>query len=268
MKTTILVLFLTFAGSVSLSAQDTTWFDSEWKECSADEAMYYHLESPKGKVVYYTDYFYPSHKVQNTGSRLNGKQHGHFIWYYENGQKSSEVEYVNDKRDGLYTSWYEDGTPNIRRTYKNGVETRKGQIYDKTSGKWGDMITFKDIGMEMGEIVDLTDGSEGSTDEEVGPYDFVILEKEPRVLNMDSIKTLIGYPAKANKKKIEGKVIVRVRVSEEGRVEKYLVIKDPHSILTEAVTSKIRFMRFSPGAAAEGKLVKAWATIPFDFKLH
>ena len=101
---------------------------------------------------------------------------------------------------------------------------------------------------------------------EVGPSDFVLLEKEPSPVNLDDLKKLIGYPPMAKEAEIEGKVIIRVQVDKTGHYVKHIVIKDPHPILTKAVTDKINTLTFTPGIQS-GKPIKVWVTIPFDFKL-
>lgn len=103
-------------------------------------------------------------------------------------------------------------------------------------------------------------------EKEIGPNDFVLLEKEPAPVNLDDLKKLIGYPPMAKEAEIEGKVIVRVQVDKNGHYVKHIVIKDPHPILTKAVTDKINTLAFTPGIQA-GKPIKVWVTIPFDFKL-
>jgi len=84
-------------------------------------------------------------------------------------------------------------------------------------------------------------------EKDVGPNEFVLLEKEPAPVNLDQLKGLIGYPPMAKEAEIEGKVIVRVQVDKEGKYVKHLVIKDPHPILTKAVTDKINMLSFTPG---------------------
>jgi TonB family protein len=101
---------------------------------------------------------------------------------------------------------------------------------------------------------------------EIGPNDFVLLEKEPAPINMDELKGMIGYPPIAKESEIQGKVIIRVQIDEKGNYVKHIVIKDPHPILTKAVESKIPNLRFFPGIQ-NGKPIKVWVTIPFDFKL-
>lgn len=127
-----------------------------------------------------------------------------------------------------------------------------------------------DLGYDFGEI----DGTgnvevevvEEKKEPEIGPNDFVLLEKEPAPVNMDDLRRMIGYPPMAKEAEIEGKVILRVQVDKNGKYVKHLVIKDPHPILTKAVTDKIRNLSFTPGIQA-GKPIKVWVTIPFDFKL-
>jgi periplasmic protein TonB len=120
-----------------------------------------------------------------------------------------------------------------------------------------DFGNIDDKGVEEVKVVE---------DKEVGPNEFVLLEKEPAPVNLDQLKGLIGYPPMAKEAEIEGKVIVRVQVDKTGHYVKHLVIKDPHPILTKAVTDKINMLTFTPGVQA-GKPIKVWVTIPFDFKL-
>ena len=99
------------------------------------------------------------------------------------------------------------------------------------------------------------------------PYAFVIAEEQPKAVNMDEIKKLIGYPTMAREAEIEGKVTVRVLVDKTGRYKKHIVLKDPHPILTKAVEKKLNKLQFTPGIQG-GNPIKVWVTIPFDFKLQ
>lgn len=94
---------------------------------------------------------------------------------------------------------------------------------------------------------------------------FVAVEKEPQPTNIDDIKKRIGYPPRAKEAGIQGKVIVRVLVGENGRYERHVVLRSPHEVLTEAVESELPYLQFSPGIQA-GKPIKVWVTIPFDFQ--
>ncbi len=99
------------------------------------------------------------------------------------------------------------------------------------------------------------------------PYAFVIAEEQPKPVNMDEIRNLIGYPTMAREAEIEGKVTVRVLVDKSGKYKKHIVLKDPHPILTKAVEKKLNKLQFTPGIQG-GNPIKVWVTIPFDFKLQ
>lgn len=98
------------------------------------------------------------------------------------------------------------------------------------------------------------------------PIDFILLEHEPSPLNLDSVKRLIIYPSMAKEAEIEGRVVVRLLISETGRYLRHIVLKDPHPILTREVERVLPSIRFSPARQA-GKNVKVWVTLPFDFRL-
>lgn len=53
------------------------------------------------------------------GSYLRGKKHGHFRWYYTNGNIKTEGAYVNGKQDGKWRWYNEDGSLMTERMYRN-----------------------------------------------------------------------------------------------------------------------------------------------------
>jgi periplasmic protein TonB len=98
------------------------------------------------------------------------------------------------------------------------------------------------------------------------PDTFVLLEKEPQPVNLDDLKALIGYPPIAVEGEIEGKVIVRVLMDKHGNYKDHKVLKNPHPILTNAVTSKLNHLKMTPGIQA-GRPISVWVTLPFNFEL-
>lgn len=101
---------------------------------------------------------------------------------------------------------------------------------------------------------------------ETPPDSFVLLDKEPKPVNMEELKKLIGYPAMAIEAEIEGKVVVRVYVDKFGDYKKHIVLKDPHPLLTHAVESKIKNLKMTPGIQG-AKPIPVWVTLPFEFTL-
>jgi periplasmic protein TonB len=95
---------------------------------------------------------------------------------------------------------------------------------------------------------------------------FVLLEKEPKPVNLDELKGLIGYPKMAVEAGIEGKVIVRVLIDKHGNYKSHKVLKDAHPILNSAVNDKIHLLKMTPGIQA-GKPISVWVTLPFNFEL-
>jgi len=51
-----------------------------------------------------------------------GKQ-GHWVRYWDNGNKKDEGFYINSKKDGLWIEWKEDGFKFAEIFYENGVAT-------------------------------------------------------------------------------------------------------------------------------------------------
>ena len=51
---------------------------------------------------------------------LTRQQEGLWVEWYENGQKKSEKNYKDGKRDGLWVGWDEDGQKSYESNYKDG----------------------------------------------------------------------------------------------------------------------------------------------------
>lgn len=101
---------------------------------------------------------------------------------------------------------------------------------------------------------------------EVDVNEYVAVEKEPKPLNLEEIKAKIGYPEDAYAIGIQGKVIVRILVDEQGKPQKHVMIRSPHPSLTHAVEKEIYNIQFQPGILeSTQKPVPIWVNIPFNF---
>lgn len=101
---------------------------------------------------------------------------------------------------------------------------------------------------------------------EPNPNDFVFAEEEPKPVNMDDVRKLIGYPQMARDAGIEGVVVMRVLVSKRGKYKKHRIVQQGHSMLSAAVAEHISRLKFTP-AIQGGKPIEFWVNIPFNFKL-
>jgi periplasmic protein TonB len=99
------------------------------------------------------------------------------------------------------------------------------------------------------------------------PATFVDVEQEPSPVNMADFRKNIGYPVMAKEANISGRVTLKVLVDTDGNVEKYIILKSPHQLLTDACTQQIKQLKFTPAIQA-GKPIKFWLTVPVDFKLQ
>ncbi|MCI4669391.1 MAG: energy transducer TonB [Bacteroidia bacterium] len=99
------------------------------------------------------------------------------------------------------------------------------------------------------------------------PDVFLMPDQQPVPLNINDIKSLIGYPAMAREAGIQGNVVLRVLVDKKGKYQKHLVIQNGHPLLTRAVEDKINLLTFTP--AIQGKKpIYFWVNIPFNFVLQ
>lgn len=74
-------------------------------------------------------------------------------------------------------------------------------------------------------------------------------------------------PPRIVQKQIEGKVLLRLLVDEDGRVERIRVMQaEPQGLFEESVKEAARQWRYQP-AQYKGKPVKTWIEVPMNFKL-
>jgi uncharacterized protein len=145
MKKNLIGLIILITASNILPAQDTLtfYFDSKWKEISnKDEAEFYRKAFLVNDIWTVRDY-YKSNKIQMTGTFKSKKltiKNGHFVYYYENGQKQSEGDFVNDVEVGKWTSWFESGKLKSESTFPGNSKSYWKYWYEsgelKSAGKF------------------------------------------------------------------------------------------------------------------------------------
>ena len=128
----LLFIFSIFLNHVSLGQKlEKIYYDEDWKVCKYYDAEYYRIISfdenrqPIGKVKDYyitgelqwEGFFSYVDKYDNNKDINEGLS----IWYYKNGNKSRESNFVNGKEDGLTKFWYENGRLMSEIIYSNGV---------------------------------------------------------------------------------------------------------------------------------------------------
>ena len=96
--------------------------------------------------------------------------------------------------------------------------------------------------------------------------EYFSIEKFPSVLNLDSVKQIIGHPQTIDGKDLEGSVHIRVLVDENGKRADYKHVYSTHPALRAAVEKHIQKLTFTP-AILEGKPIEFWINVCFHFEL-
>jgi protein TonB len=91
------------------------------------------------------------------------------------------------------------------------------------------------------------------------------VEKPPECVNLQQVRSSMTYPEVARQAGIEGKVTIKVLVGPDGGVIKVGSLSGP-DVFYDEVTNKSMNLQFTPGLQ-NGKPVKVWVTVPFNFKL-
>lgn len=93
------------------------------------------------------------------------------------------------------------------------------------------------------------------------------LDKVPMpVGGMETILKNVVYPTDAKKAGIEGKVLVKAVVDENGTVIKTSIEKGDNELLNKAAIEAVKSTKFTAGEK-DGKKVKAEVFVPIMFKL-
>ncbi len=103
--------------------------------------------------------------------------------------------------------------------------------------------------------------------DEPDPTKFIPSAKQPRVLNLGNVQQNIGYPPTAREASIEGNLVFRILIDENGKYIRHLPPKAGHPILIKAVEAHIAELEFEPATQGDKK-IKFWVNIPFSFKIE
>jgi antitoxin component YwqK of YwqJK toxin-antitoxin module len=89
---------------------------------SIQAAFYYELDGLQNYSGHWIRWDNDGQK-SSEGNYLDGKRTGHWTWWYENGQKDVEGHYLNGKTHGHWISWYSNGRKFSDGHYLNGEKS-------------------------------------------------------------------------------------------------------------------------------------------------
>jgi TonB family protein len=99
-------------------------------------------------------------------------------------------------------------------------------------------------------------------------YDSVDVKPKAEYEINSFLAKVIKYPDEARERNIEGRVMVKIVINEDGSFSHPVILKSPHESLSEEVMRVIGLMpAWAPGMK-DGKPVKVYFTLPITFKLE
>lgn len=116
------------------------------------------------------------------------------------------------------------------------------------------------IDFELEEKIDVK-----VREEEPAPDEFIPVEVQPQ-FDYSKLQKDIEYPEMAKRAGIEGRVIVRVLITKEGKPKKTIIEYSDSDMLNKAAVQAIMKQVFTP-AIQNGQPVAVWVSIPINFKL-
>ncbi len=156
----------------------------------------------------------------------------------------------------------EELDPEEEQTIAEQEELKEAPVIGLEDKEGDDNVGFidGDIGGDGDDIPEVV------VDKEPDVNAFIVVEEEPKPVNMGDIKNAVGYPQMARDAGIEGNVVVRVLVDRKGNYTRHVVLNGVHPVLEKAVENQLPNLRFTP-AIQGGKPIQFWVNIPFSFKL-
>lgn len=262
--TLILLLSTYFQVFAQINSDDTIYFDKNWTKTSEKiEAKYYRLSIKENNLYRFTDY-YISGIVQCEGffSNIDSEfKTGNWKYYTEEGWIESEGAYKENKRNGLWKI-YREGKIHIESEIEDGVNEGNLTLY-YPDGKIRSKEFYKNDKAFFGKTYDKT-GKE---------ITYVPVEEMPEFPGgeealLEYIAKNTKYPKKAQKKDIQGTVLVNFIVEVDGSVTRAKIIKSVNPMLdAEAIRVVKSLPKWKPGTQ-DGIPVKVYYDIPFNFQME
>jgi len=244
MKMFFLISFL-FLSSFGFR-QDTTFYDSKWRETTKfNDVAYYKVTSydkddpDKVHVVIYYNLTNTPKYEKNYSSYKKGMLEGKVKWWHPNGQLAAEANYLKGNLDGEIISHNENGEITRQDVYKNGDLVGEGK-------------SFSSSGVRLPHT------------------SFYIIPEFPGGIDklFQFLATELKYPKRQRNKRIQGTVKVSFFILEDGSVANIHVVESPNEDFSdEAIRVVKRMPKWKPGIVDQ-KIEPYEMVLPISFKLQ
>lgn len=287
-----IIITLLFIGSVGY-AQDTLthYFDANWKKIGQEKAVYYRKLVKEAKKTWKVSDYFLDGQLQMSGvftSKRAKKKNGHFVYYYPNGQKSSEANYIKNKYIGKYTSWYKNGNLEKEGCYnednivngewkwwrENGAIFKKGNFTNHNyEGEW---TWYHENGEASSVEIYKADTlfSFRHFDEEGNElFGDLKAQKEPEFnggieMMYAYLVENIVYPEQARLIGKKGTVYIKFIIEKDGSVSHVKVIKSVYPLLDKEAKRVVDKMPKWEPAKQHNLIVRTMFTLPIKFILE
>ena len=135
------LFLLALVGTISCNRVKTTQVVKASYADGKPKVLTEYVEDEYGKKTLYkeTHFFAGEKKYVERKFNSSGDMDGVCTSWYENGNKNSQVKYVNGKEDGKYQVWHPNGKLFIKGKYEMGRKVGTWEIYDSLGVKTKEM---------------------------------------------------------------------------------------------------------------------------------
>ena len=131
MKNTNKTIIFFFFSLMLFSCQKVVEVVEQTYEDQSPRLVRYYDEHDGKKELLREKAYYPKRKLQMEGTFKGEKRNGLWTYYYENGNKWSEAEFVDGVYNGKSVTWFENGKKRYEGFYKDGKQTGKWKFWDE-----------------------------------------------------------------------------------------------------------------------------------------
>lgn len=239
-----LALFLSLT-AVGQTINDTIYYTADWKRTTYPKVIkIYGIKDYDENGVGMATYYWKDGTLHSHQMEKNDLKHGICIWYYANGVKKTEANYVEDAADGEMKLFDENGL--IKEIW----------TYDK-----GKKLSVKTINPETGEEKFIEERPVSFPDVEAQfPGGTMAMQKY--------ISENINYPQASLEKNDQGRVYISFIVNTDGSLDSVTVVRGATKELNEEAVRLITNMpKWIPGSE-KGQTVRSRCRLPIVFTLE
>jgi len=243
---------------------DTIFYNRYWSETSIRDSVHFYRIPTKLDNTFKVEDYYVSNKIQMIGYVVSLKQEsktGHFQYFHENGNLSSEGNFEYNEREGTWKFYYENGKIWYQTFYYKGLMNGELKSFYR-SGELKRKAKFKnDVFV-----------SEKCYNSKINNSDFMPIITYPSFVGGEEEMNLylannVTYPQKAKDNNIEGRVVLKFWIETNGYIDSITVLSKPKSFLDEELIRVIRKMPSWVPGRADCEVQKLSYILPFVFKL-